>query len=342
MKVECTTCKKIYNIPDERLTKGKKLSFPCPACKGIISLDLSTDKSQEEDGIEATPEDKDNPIDVEALKKKILKKMEDLAPMPQVVSKAREVMASPNSSFKEIGQVLETDVAITAKILKMANSAYYGLSGTVSSIHQASVVLGFETLGEVITVAGASKLLGKTLKGYRMKSGFLWRHSLAVAVGSRIIASKRNPKLENDVFSAGLIHDAGMLVLDKYILERQSDFTEFMKDGITTFLAAEEKIFGFEHAEIAFELCQKWNIPENQALAIKHHHNPFDSDENESAYILHLADALAKIGGFGVDIGDMRYQIKDEILEFFSIQEEDINNYITEVTEAVEKMTQGL
>ncbi len=339
MKVECPTCKKVYNIPDDRLKMKKTISFPCPACKGIIDIDLRPNEQKEK---KAKESEKTQMIDGDALKKEIIKKMKNLAPMPQVVSKAREVMANPNSSFKDIGQVLETDLAITARVLKMANSAYYGLSGTVSSIHQASVVLGFETLGEVITVAGSSKLLGKTLKGYRMKSGFLWHHSLAVAVGSRIIAGKRNPKIENDAFSAGLIHDAGMLVLDKYILDRKKVFEDFMKDGITTFLTAEKEIFKFDHADIAFELCKKWNIPEDQANAIKYHHIPSESDENELAYILYLADAMAKLGGFGVDIGDMRYEIDSDVLDYFSFSEEDTNSYIAQVSESVEEITQGM
>ncbi len=339
MKIECPTCKKVYNIPDDRLKNKEKISFPCPACKGIIDLDLRPNDQKEK---KAKKSEEPQMIDGDALKQKILKKMKNLAPMPQVVSKAREIMANPNSSFKDIGKVLETDLAITARVLKMANSAYYGLSGTVSSIHQASVVLGFETLGEVITVAGSSKLLGKTLKGYRMKSGFLWHHSLAVAVGSRLIASKRNPKMENDAFSAGLIHDAGMLVLDKYILERKEVFEDFMKDGVTTFLTAEKEIFKFDHADIAFELCKNWNIPEDQANAIKYHHTPSESNENELAYTLYLADAMAKLGSFGVDIGDMRYQIDQNVLDYFSFDEEDINSHIAQITESVENILQGM
>lgn len=335
MKVECSHCNKVYNIPDERLTMKKKISFPCPSCKGIIELDLS-EKADKKEEVEQSSDK----IDSETLKVKILKKLKDLAPMPQVVSKAREIMADPNTSFKDIGKVLETDQAITARILKMANSAYYGLSGTVSSIHQASVVLGFETLGEVITVAGASKLLGKTLKGYRMKSGFLWRHSIAVAIGSKLLASKRNPKLENDAFSAGLIHDSGMLALDPYIFQNKASFEDVMKDGVTTYLSAEKEIFGFDHAEIAYELCKKWKIPDLQADAIRYHHHPSESDGNELSYIIYMADAMAKIGGFVVDIGDMRYQPDEEVKAFLSLDDDEINQCITEVSENVENISQ--
>ncbi len=339
MRVECPTCEKVYNIPDERLTMGKKIAFPCPACKGIIKLDLRIKKDSSETSGQS---DEKQPMDSDALKKRILGSMKDLAPMPKAISKAREIMANPNSSFKDIGQVLETDQAISAKILKTANSAYYGLSGTVSSIHQASVVLGFETLGEIIHVAGSSKLLGKTLKGYRMQSGYLWRHSIAVAIGAKIIAQKFNPKLDNDAFSAGLIHDSGMLVLDPYILKQKELFEDVLNDGQTTFLKAEKRIFGFDHADIAYELCTNWKIPQEQGTAIKFHHYPSESDGNELAYILYMADSMAKIGGMGVDIGDMRYQIDEDAMAFLNLQETDINTYLIEVTESVEKISKEL
>ena len=192
--------------------------------------------------------------------------------MPQVIMKARQVMADPNSSLKDIGSVLETDQAIAAMVLKMANSAYYGLIGMVSSIQHASVVLGHKTLNELITVAGTSQLLGSALKGYGMGSGDLWRHSLAVAFGCKVIADKNAPSLSNDAFSAGLIHDAGKLVLDSHIQQFQQDFKNLNGDDQMVLSPAEKTVLGFDHAEIAFELCKQWNIPPAQSDAIRYHH----------------------------------------------------------------------
>jgi HD-like signal output (HDOD) protein len=133
-------------------------------------------------------------------------------------------MADTSSTFKELGEVIETDQAIAGRVLKLANSAYYGLRGMVSSIHQASVVLGFEALGELITAVGVAGLIDNILEGYGLESGSLWQHSLAVAFGSRIIARKKIPKIENSAFSAGLLHDAGKIILDEYVLEKEEEF----------------------------------------------------------------------------------------------------------------------
>ncbi|MBI5062933.1 MAG: HDOD domain-containing protein, partial [Desulfatitalea sp.] len=185
-------------MPDDRLPHGKVVSFPCPSCKGKITLDL---RQQEEVLVEAVPaeessdrrvfkplaDEPESELSSDDLRKKIVKRINDLPPMPKVLLKAREVLSDPNSSFKDISKIIETDQAIAAKILKVANSAYYGLSGMVSSIHQASVVLGYQTLEQVITMVSSSSLLGKQLKGYGLNAGVLWKHSLATAIASRLM-----------------------------------------------------------------------------------------------------------------------------------------------------------
>jgi HD-like signal output (HDOD) protein len=105
-------------------------------------------------------------------------------------------------------------------------------------------------------VAGSSGFLNKTLKGYGLDSKIFWRHSLAVAFGSKFIAGRVRPELENDAFVAGLIHDAGKIMLDQHIFERKATFEEFMKDGHQSFLRAEKEILGFDHSEIGSEVCK--------------------------------------------------------------------------------------
>ena len=145
MKVECEKCSKFFELPDNRLPTGKKVSFPCPGCKSKITLDLrekpEAPPEKSEGKVVYTPiaEKSSGELDGSDLRRKILNSIKDLPPMPKIIYKAREVMANPMSGFKEIAEVIETDQAIAAKVLQVANSAYYGLSGMVSSIHQADV-----------------------------------------------------------------------------------------------------------------------------------------------------------------------------------------------------------
>jgi HD-like signal output (HDOD) protein len=342
MKVACLSCGKSYNIPDEKLPMGKKVSFPCPNCREKIKLDLRPKEADLDNVTEElsapevlSPEKKKQS---DELKERILKTLDDLPAMPQIVLKAREIMADPNSGVKDVVKILETDQAITTKILKVANSAYYGMSGKISTIQHASVVLGYKVIGGLITLASSSDLLDRVLDGYGFGSGDLWKHSLSVGIGSRILASRNNPELSETSFSVGLIHDAGKLVLDKYVQERKEEFEEIMEHGRLTFMAAEDKIFGFNHAEIGFDVCNRWSIPEEIATAINYHHTPSSSNNNELAYIVSMADAIvnmaeasAKMGGMGAEIEAWMYMLDDGTMEFLGLKEEDVKPIMDEI-----------
>ena len=348
MKIKCPGCSKVYDIPDARLPFGEKISFPCPACKTIIDIDLRGEtgsgtptppqfQPKEAVGESSHSGDKEF-ISGEALQKKILRNLEELPPMPQVMFKAREVMGDPNSSFKALADILETDQAMATRVLRLSNSAYYGLAGKVTSVQHASVLLGHQTLGEIVSMAGSSSLLGNSLEGYHLDSGDLWRHSLAVAFASRMIAEKKNPALDSDAFAAGLIHDAGKLVLDNYVLERTEEFDNVLSDEEQTFLSAEKKILGFDHSEIASEMCKNWKIPNILATAIKYHHNPSRSQENELAFIVHMADSLAMMSGIGTGIDGMRYKVDPKAMDFLGLKEEDLPKIMEETVESVDKI----
>ena len=351
MKAACPNCQKRYKLPKEKLPLGKKIAVKCVACEGRIILDLrpqtETKKSLElsaakqkerpQKSFQVSSRTRKRPSGM-TLKYGILRSMSDLPAMPHLVNKAREVISKPDSNLKDLVKIIEVEQSISARVLKLANSTYYGLSGRVSSVRQASVLLGYKTLGEVITVAGISNIIGKTLDGYHLDSGDLWRHSMAVAVGSRLIAGKRRPELCNDAFFAGLMHDAGKLVLNSHVYERKEDFVLFMQDGQETFLNAEREILGLDHSEIAAEFCQKWNIPEEQSLAIKYHHYPSQSEGSYLAYILHMADFIAIMSGIGTGVDCEVYQLEDGTMEFLGLQEKDIDGIQDEVVESVEDM----
>lgn len=354
MKIECLNCLKSYQIPNERLPMGKKVSFPCPNCKEKIKLDLREAPAEAKPVVQdpqasSSTVVEDQVVDSTVLKEEILRTLKELPAMPQVVLKAREVMGTTDSGIKDVVKVLETDQAITTKILKVANSAYYGMSGKISTIQHASVVLGYKTIGELITLAASSSLLDKTLNGYGLVSEALWRHSLSVAIGSRIIGKKKNPELSETSFSAGLIHDAGKLVLDKYVNERKEAFEEITEHGQETFMTAEEQIFGFNHAEIGYDVCDHWKIPEDISIAVKYHHAPSRSTQNELAYIVYMADAvvnmadtLGSMEGMAGGIEAMMYMLDDRAMEFLGLQEADIRPIMEDINKSVGEMMDGM
>jgi HD-like signal output (HDOD) protein len=209
----------------------------------------------------------------------------------------------------------------------------------VSSIQHASVLLGQRTLGELITISASSRLLSKKLRGYKIAPEGLWKHSLAVAIGSKILAQKLEPDLTDDAFIAGLLHDAGKIILDPYIYERREDFDAFFKDGQHTFLKAEHEILGFDHAEIMSRATRFWRFPEVQSTAIRFHHHPSMSENDRLAYIVHLSDYISKKSNYGVGLeAEEPTDFEEGVLKFLGIRREKVDDISAVVIDSVKKL----
>ncbi len=333
MRISCSHCRKKFTITEDQICDyTSEIIFSCPKCETDISVDLKTLTQAVNASIQDLPSG-------DTLKKIILDSVRTLPPMPQVAIKARKIISDPDSGFSELASVIETDPGITTQVLKIANSAYYGLVSEVSTIQRASVIMGTKTLLEVLTLACSSTLLGNNLRGYELDTGDLWMHSLSTAYCSKIIAKKCRPELAEDAFTAGLIHDSGKLILDPYVVERKKSFTQLLKDEKISFLDAEKEILGFDHGEIASEVCMKWQIPENISQAIKYHHNPGESSEKDLTYIIHLSDAIAMMSGIGIGYDGMLYEIDEHVFELLGISSSDINSIMHEVVTSVESIT---
>ena len=265
------------------------------------------------------------------LQNQIIRDVGDLPAMPQIVHKAREIIENPDSSITDFSNLIETDQSLALKVLQIANSAYYRRINDVSSLHEAAVILGVRTLKELIMVASASRLLTKRLKGYGMDAESVWRHSIAVAYGSKLIAKMKGPENIYDAFTAGLIHDVGKLILDKYVYERKELFDEYMPDTRHIHFETERQIFGFDHAVLAERICAKWNFPKHIATAVKFHHMPSRMGSNELAHVVHASDSLA--GWIGMDTDGLTLDINDDSIERLGIQPTEIDSILDEIIE---------
>ena len=166
----------------------------------------------------------------------------------------------------------------------------------------------------------------------------MWKHSLAAAFGSRIIGNEVNPDLIDDAFIAGLLHDAGKIVLDPHVLERRKAFKASLKNGQQKTYRAEQEVLGFDHAEIMSRATRFWRFPEAQSTAIRFHHCPALSEGHQLAYIVHLADCIAKAAGFSTDGDKSGAEPEPAALSLLGIQAEALDDIVSEVTESVRKL----
>ena len=351
MRIECPKCLKINTISSDLIVTHKRaLQLACSLCNAGVRIEIAL--SDEETAlIGRSPADNASDIrltsaidetqerpEILSLKSKILRSLVELPPMPNIILKAREIMENPGSSLKELSAVIEHDQAIVARVLALANCAYYGLSGLVSSIQHASILLGQKTLGELITIAASSRLLSKKLKGYQLKPGDLWKHSLAVALGSKIISGMINRDWVEDAFIAGLLHDAGKIIMDPYVEERNEAFEAHLQETACKFFKAEKQILGFDHAEVMSRASRFWRYPEAQSMAIRYHHYPMHSGNNRLAYIVHLANFVAKEAGFKSGKTSSSTDIDPHILEYLGFKNAQLEPIMAEIITSVEKL----
>jgi HD-like signal output (HDOD) protein len=233
----------------------------------------------------------------------ITEKIIGLPTLPSVVAKVIELVDNPKTSAAGLARLIATDQALTAKILKLANSAYYGFPREISTVNLAIVVLGFNTVKDMgLSISVLNVFRGGNENQYFDISKF-WEHSIAVGVAARFLGRMFRYRVIGEAFVAGLLDDVVKVVMDQYLHE---EFVEVMKEvheNNVPLLEAEEKILSATHAQIGGWLAEKWNLPHPITEAIRFHHEPrFASRHKDIVLLTHFSDyvvRMAKIGDSG-------------------------------------------
>ncbi|MFZ5808891.1 MAG: HDOD domain-containing protein [Chloroflexota bacterium] len=237
----------------------------------------------------------------------LIKRVGELPPMPQVAQKALDLIRDPKSDMGSVAKILAMDEAMTSLVLRWANSAYYGLKYPVSTVHQAVTYLGYRTLHSLILAASVAAFLERPAPGYALERGDLWRHSIAVAAGARLIAADFGQKIAEEAYHAGLLCDIGKLALEILLRNTNTNLPDWQGQSFNDLESAH---FGIDHAALGAELAQRWRLPPPLIDAIAHHHHP--SQANEGAILaaaVHLADATAMSLGIGLGKDGLQYTV---------------------------------
>jgi len=238
----------------------------------------------------------------------VVAKVDALPTLPAAVSRLAALHGSETTSASDFEDAIKPDPALTANLLKMANSAYFGLRREVDSVGQAVTVLGTKRVWEAAVTAGFSKTIPDRIPGYEVDSAVFWKHCIAVAILSERLSSQmelRTPKL---TFTAGLLHDIGKLAIGSFLTVEATLVLSRMRTDEMDFVAAEREVLGTDHAEVGATVADKWGLPEAIGVGARWHHCP-DEVPNEEDQVLvdlvHVADALAHTLGYGADVGEL-------------------------------------
>jgi len=258
----------------------------------------------------------------------ILARIDTLNPVPQVANKVMAVSKDPQSSMGMLSEIIQYDQALTANLLKAANSAYFGLSKKVDSLHQAIVYLGMDKVVDLVLLGASSENFGQAQEGYDLDSGELWRYSVSSALIARDLAEKKHLDDTHAVFTAALVKDIGKVVLSQYVAESFDKINFLVSKHGFSFREAEKGVLGIDHAELGGMIAQRWKFSEKMVDIIQHHHLPMEARFETEAAIVYLADTLCMTMGIGVGSDGLAYRFQKEVLNRLGFTDRDFQEVI--------------
>ncbi len=238
----------------------------------------------------------------EAIVQGAIKEISHIATLPEITLKIIKLVEDPDSSAQDLNKVITNDPALGARILKVVNSAFYGLPGQIGSINRAIVLLGLNAVKNIAIAASLAKLFRGGQISPHFSARDLWTHSVAVATGTRLLAEKVGLGLPDEAFLAGLIHDLGVMV---EMQAKRNAFVEIVEkvhaESAVKFRDAEASVIGANHEQFGQGLCRAWKFPNNFANVCGYHHRPMELPEAQRTLpgLVHVADILARRAAIG-------------------------------------------
>ena len=231
-------------------------------------------------------------------KQEIENGLKDLPSLPAAVTEIMIALEQKGISIEHIKDNILGDPGLSSKVLSVANSPFYGLSGNIASIKEACVILGFHTLRNIAMAVGVISGFPSD-SGKHLQMGELWRHGIGTGVAARVLAL--DCKIDPEVaFTTGLFHDIGKMVFDQCFSDDYGQVMEICREDDCQLFEAERKVLGIDHAELGAKVARRWNFPEMLVDTIENHHSTDVSKRSKLTDLICVADIVCR----GLEIGD--------------------------------------
>ncbi|MBW1677101.1 MAG: HDOD domain-containing protein [Deltaproteobacteria bacterium] len=231
-------------------------------------------------------------------KKKLVKRIRQIPTLPIISQKIMTIVGNENASFEELARVIEKDQALAIKILKVANSAFYGFLSSISSLEHALVILGINEVKSIVLGFSVQNFFSHSESDAFDRTRF-WKHAIICSQVAKLLGRHYNIRDDDSLFLTGLIHDMGKVVLDEYFHEEFLQIIEHLCSNNSTFSEAEREILGTTHYQIAATLLKQWDFPDKVIMQVLYHHAPwYDENYGTNSIIIYLANILTKLSGY--------------------------------------------
>jgi putative nucleotidyltransferase with HDIG domain len=267
-------------------------------------------------------------------------------PLPSVTAtRLIQQISREDYDLSEILETLKMDTGMTSHILRVVNSPAFSLLKPVSTLERAVIYVGARDILEISLINLTSYLKDQKLSGYKADVRDLWRHDLRTAIAARELAFM-NPEMQPELaFTAGLLHDIGKVALSDFFQLSAEKHLQLADDSNELdFLFHEKKILGIDHAEAGFEIATIWKLPGSLQSSIRYHHQPSKAEKiyKPLVFLIHIADILAMMDGFGSGIDMLQYSLDTAYMDYFDFSVKDISLLQFKVEEEFQKMESGI
>lgn len=246
----------------------------------------------------------------------ILKKVSTIPALPASATQVIRLIQSESSGLSDIMKAIEYDVALTADVLRLANSAYFAGPRQISTLREAGVLLGAARILQLVLASAVFPIANRPIKGYDLPSGQLLDHLLAVAIGAEELGKRLKLEAPHYTFTAALLHDVGKIVLGTFLEVDGEAIRHVAFEERLSFEEAENRVLGINHAEVGAALLESWQIPEGIVRVVRWHHQPEQAGADSlTADLVHAADTLSIECGLGVGVDGLNYRIAPEVAE---------------------------
>lgn len=273
----------------------------------------------------------------------ILAGIKKLPAFSTTVVRLSELINDAEAGPGEFEAVVQPDMALTANLLRMANSAYFGLSRRIGNAREAITLLGVRRVFELGAMAAVDAVVPETLPGYGIDASVFWTHSVAVAVIAERLSKERKLATPMLTFTAGLLHDVGKLVISSFLAVHIEALRTELASGGLSLIDCEQKLLGANHAQIGADLGVAWNLPEEVVKVIASHHAPDSANEGRGdrlVDLVHASDCLSHSMGFGADVGGMHRQVDDAAIARLGLRHIDLEHVASRALPEIEGLAQ--
>ncbi|MBC8318402.1 MAG: HDOD domain-containing protein [Desulfobulbaceae bacterium] len=273
----------------------------------------------------------------------ILALVKHVPPFPKVAQRVMDLLKEDDVNAAQLAEVIQYDQAITANVLKMCNASYFGLPRKVTSLDDALVILGHDTLKDIIIASSSAKFyVGKVGAGYQLEQGEMWKHSVAVGIMAKLLVRHIKDVDPGSAFTCGLLHDIGKRFLSAFVSDEFQEIMEKVDDAQCSFVEAEKALLGMDHAELGGVILERWEFPRDLVDAVREHHDPRALEQAPLTALISLSNSLVVSMGIGVGADGLAAEMQGEGLKKIGVSPAMLQVCMMDLLEEMDKAEEML